>query len=88
MIPSARPEPSRNELMELLACPRCGSELLLMVTGAGERIVLLVDASRQAVRKGPELQPMELLPTITNQHLSCGACSWRGSAEALVASRM
>jgi len=77
-----------NELVEPLACPRCGSELLLMVTGSGERIVLRVDASRQFARMGPELQPVELLPAVIDGHLSCGACSWRGSAEALVASRM
>lgn len=74
--------------MALLACPRCGSALLLMVTGAGERIVLQVDASRQAVRMGSELQLLERLSTAGDQHLSCGACSWRGTVDTLVAARV
>ncbi len=72
-------------VMDLLACPMCGSELFLS-TRAGERIVFKMDAERRPVLMHPEHSSMGA-PPINPQALFCGACSWQGSIEALVESR-
>jgi len=87
MPPPRRESPESGALMEMLACPRCGSEFFLIFTDAGGRIVLQIDANRRAVIVRTEQQLVDLAAGVL-QRLSCGACSWRGSADALVESRM
>ena len=75
-----------EDLVELHACPMCGSELFVS-TRSGKRIVFQMDAERHPVIVWPEQQPAGAAP-INPQAFCCGACSWRGSADALVESRM
>lgn len=72
--------------MELLACPQCGSELFVS-TRSGARLVFQVNAERQPVVVRPEQQPVDAVP-IDLHNIFCGACTWQGSVEMLVESRM
>jgi uncharacterized protein YbaR (Trm112 family) len=75
---------SKGELMELYACPMCGSELFVS-TRSGKRIVFQMDVERHPVHVWPEQQPADAVP-INPQNFCCGACFWHGSMEELVES--
>ncbi len=75
-----------ESLVDLLACPMCGSELFVS-TRSGKRIVFHMDAERHPVIVGPEQQPAGAIP-VNPELLYCGACSWQGPASGLVESRM
>jgi uncharacterized protein YbaR (Trm112 family) len=72
--------------MELLACPKCGSEWFVS-SRTDERIVFQMDTGRHPVIARPEQQAKDA-NLIDPDHLYCGACTWKGSAEHLVESRM
>jgi hypothetical protein len=76
-----------EQSMELLACPQCGSEWFVS-SRTGERIVLQMDTDRHPLIARPAQQPRSAAASIDPQHLYCGACTWQGSAEHLVESRM
>ena len=72
--------------MDLLACPKCGSELFVS-TRQGERIVFQMDAERNPVIAQPDRVAAVAAP-INPGRLYCGACAWQGAAQDLVESRM
>jgi hypothetical protein len=72
--------------MELLACPKCGSEWFVS-SRTGKRIVFQMNTDRHPVIARPEQQPPGAVP-IDPDHLCCGACTWKGSAGDLMESRM
>lgn len=72
--------------MDLLACPKCGSELFVS-TRQGERIVFHMNAERNPVIAQPERIAADAAP-INPDRLYCGACAWQGPAQDLVESRM
>jgi hypothetical protein len=72
--------------MELLACPKCGSEWFVS-SRTGGRIVFQMTTGRHPVIARVE-QQAEDTPLLDPDHLYCGACTWQGSAGHLVESRM
>ncbi len=72
--------------MELLACPKCGSEWFVS-SKTGERIVFQMDTGRHPLIARPDQQVKDA-NLIDPDHLYCGACTWKGPAEHLVESRM
>jgi hypothetical protein len=72
--------------MELLACPKCGSEWFVS-TRSGERIVFQVDEERQPLLADEASRSNNAAP-INAQHIFCGACTWQGPASDLVESHM
>ena len=72
--------------MELLACPKCGSEWFVS-TRSGERMVFQMDAERQPVLAEAQTPSATAAP-INPNHIFCGACTRQGPASELVESRM
>ena len=72
--------------MELLACPRCGSEWFVSSRSSG-RIVFQVDEERQPVLAEDQSPVADAAP-INQEHICCGACTWQGAISELVESRM
>ncbi len=70
----------------MLACPQCGSEFFVS-TRSGERTVFQMNAAAQPVAVLREKQPDDTLSP-NPKTIYCGACSWKGPADALVASHM
>ena len=70
--------------MELLACPKCGSEWFVS-TRSGDRVVFQMDADLQPVLAEA---PSAAATPINPNHICCGACTWQGPASELVESRM
>ncbi|MGD9946931.1 MAG: hypothetical protein AB7U29_00470 [Desulfobulbus sp.] len=71
--------------MELLACPKCGSEWFVS-TRTGDRIAFQMDDAYQPVIADPEGFSAQAAP-IAQEHIYCGACSWQGPVTDLVESR-
>ncbi|MGE4558874.1 MAG: hypothetical protein AB7E77_01615 [Desulfobulbus sp.] len=71
--------------MDLLACPRCGSEWFVS-TRTGDRIAFRMDTERCPVIREPDNIPKEAAP-INPEQIFCGACTWQGAVAALVESR-
>ena len=72
--------------MELLACPRCGSEWFVS-SRSGARIVFQVDEQQQPV-VAETSEPATGAEPINPQHICCGACTWQGAINELVESHM
>ena len=75
-----------EETTELLACPKCGSELFVSAR-IGGRIVFHIDDKRHPIIVRPE-PSLVSAAQINKQVFYCGACSWKGSAVELVVSQM
>ena len=72
--------------MELLACPKCGSEWFVS-TRSGERMVFQLDENLQPVLAEAQAPSATTAP-INPIHIFCGACTWQGPTSELVESRM
>ena len=72
--------------MELLACPKCGSEWFVS-TRSGERRVFQMDGDQQPVLAEAQTPSANAAP-INPNHIFCGACTWQGAGLELVESRM
>ena len=72
--------------MNMLACPQCGSEFFVS-TRSGEPTVFQMNVAHQPVVVFPEKQPKDTV-SLNPQMLYCGACTWKGKTDALVASHM
>lgn len=72
--------------MELLACPRCGSEWFVSAR-TEERVVFQMDAARNPVVKGTVASTVAVAG-MDPEHIFCGACTWQGPTRELVESRM
>jgi ribosomal protein S27AE len=72
--------------MELLACPRCGSEWFVSAR-TGERLVFQVDVSLTPVMNGAVASTASGAG-MDPERLFCGACTWQGPTRELVESRM
>jgi ribosomal protein S27AE len=72
--------------MELLACPRCGSEWFVSAR-TGDRLVFQMDAARNPVMK-EAVASTASIAGMDPERLCCGACTWQGSTRELVESRM